>query len=55
VAITDLRPAGTVKVGDERLDVVSDVGFVAKGKRVRVIRSESYRHVVEPIDEQPSA
>jgi membrane-bound serine protease (ClpP class) len=55
VAITDLRPAGTVKVGDERLDVVSDVGFVAKGKRVRVIRSESYRHVVEPVDEQPSA
>jgi membrane-bound serine protease (ClpP class) len=55
VAITDLRPAGTVKVGDERLDVVSDVGFVARGKRVRVIRSESYRHVVEPIDEQPSA
>ncbi len=47
VAITDLRPAGTVKVGDERLDVVSDVGFVARGK--------SYRHVVEPIDEQPSA
>jgi membrane-bound serine protease (ClpP class) len=55
VALTDLRPSGTVKVGDERLDVVSDVGFVAKGKRVRVIRSESYRHVVEPIDEEPSA
>ena len=55
LALTDLRPSGTVKVGDERLDVVSDVGFVAKGRRVRVIRSESYRHVVEPIDEQPSA
>jgi membrane-bound serine protease (ClpP class) len=54
VALTDLRPSGTVKVGDERLDVVSDVGFVAKGKRVRVIRSESYRHVVEPIDDEPS-
>ncbi len=55
VALTDLRPSGTIKVGDERLDVVSDVGFVAKGKRVRVIQSESYRHVVEPIDEEPSA
>lgn len=55
VAITDLRPAGTIKVGDERLDVVSDVGFVAKGKHVRVISSESYRHVVEPIDGEPSA
>jgi membrane-bound serine protease (ClpP class) len=55
VAITDLRPSGTVKVGDERLDVVSDVGFVAQGKRVRIIRSESYRHVVEPVDEAPGA
>ncbi len=50
VAITDLRPAGTIRVGDERLDVVSDVGFVAKGSRVRVIRSEAYRHVIEPLE-----
>ena len=51
VAITDLRPSGTVRVGSERVDVVSDVGFVAKGRRVRIIRSESYRHVVEPVDD----
>lgn len=50
VAVTDLRPSGTVRVGSERLDVVSDVGFVAKGTRVRIIGSESYRHVVEPLD-----
>jgi membrane-bound serine protease (ClpP class) len=50
VALTDLRPAGTVRVGSERLDVVSDAGFVEKGSRVRIIRTESYRHVVEPID-----
>lgn len=55
VALTDLRPSGTVRVGDERLDVVSDVGFVAKGARVRVIRSEAYRHVVEPLDEASGA
>ena len=51
VAITDLRPSGTARVGSERVDVVSDVGFVAKGRRVRIIRSESYRHVVEPVDD----
>jgi len=51
IAITDLRPAGTIKVGTERLDVVSDAGYVAKGTRVRIIRTESYRHVIEPIDE----
>lgn len=55
VALTDLRPSGTVKIGAERLDVVSDVGFVAKGTRVRVIRTESYRHVVEPLDEGAGA
>jgi membrane-bound serine protease (ClpP class) len=51
VAITDLRPSGTIQVGAERVDVVSDVGFLAKGRRVRIISSESYRHVVEPVDE----
>jgi membrane-bound serine protease (ClpP class) len=51
VAITDLRPSGTIQVGEERLDVVSDTGFIAKGSRVRVIRWEGYRHVVEPADE----
>ena len=55
VAVTDLRPAGTAQLGDERLDVVSDVGFVAKGSRVRVIQSEGYRHVVEPVDDAPVA
>jgi membrane-bound serine protease (ClpP class) len=54
VAITDLRPSGTIEVDDERLDVVSDVGFISKGTRVRVIRSEGYRHVVEPVDGGPS-
>jgi membrane-bound serine protease (ClpP class) len=55
VALTDLHPSGTITVGSERLDVVSDVGFVAKGTRVRVIRTEGYRHVVEPLDTGPTA
>ena len=49
VALTDLRPSGTVTVNGERLDVVSEVGFISKGSRVRIIRSEAYRHVVEPV------
>lgn len=52
IALTDLRPSGTVHVGDERLDVVSDVGYVPKEARVRIIRSEGYRHVVEPLEER---
>lgn len=48
IAATDLHPSGVVIVGDERVDVVSDTGFVAKGSRVRVVRAEGYRLVVEP-------
>ena len=47
VAATDLHPAGTAIIGSERLDVVSESGFITQGDRVRVIRSEGYRHVVE--------
>ncbi len=35
---------------DERLDVVSETGYVAKGASVRLIRAEGYRHVVEPVE-----
>jgi membrane-bound serine protease (ClpP class) len=48
VAATDLHPSGTVMLDDERLDVVSEAGFVAKGSRVRIVRAEGYRLVVVP-------
>ena len=54
VAATDLHPSGVVVVGDERLDVVSDVGFVGKGARVRIVRAEGYRLVVIPAREPTS-
>lgn len=53
VALTDLHPSGTAEIAGKRIDVVSDVGYVAEGKPVRIIRSESYRHVVEPVDNEP--
>lgn len=49
VALTDLRPAGTAQIGEERLDVVSEAGWVPAGTPVRVLRSEGYRHVVRAI------
>ncbi|MGH7561281.1 MAG: NfeD family protein [Gemmatimonadales bacterium] len=45
-ALTDLRPAGTAVVNEERLDVVSEGPFIAAGTAVTVVRSEGYRHVV---------
>jgi membrane-bound serine protease (ClpP class) len=50
VALTDLHPSGTARFGGERLDVVSDGGYVARGQRVRAIRAEGYRLVVLPTD-----
>jgi membrane-bound serine protease (ClpP class) len=52
VAVTDLRPAGTARVGEEYLDVVSEGGWVAQGSRVRVLHSEGYRHVVRLVEER---
>ena len=46
VALTDLRPAGTARIGTERVDVVTEGEYVAQGSTVRVVRSEGYRHVV---------
>ena len=49
VALTDLRPAGTAEVGGERLDVVSESGWIGAGTPVRVLRAEGYRHVVRAV------
>jgi membrane-bound serine protease (ClpP class) len=50
VALTDLHPSGTARVGEERLDVVSDAGFIPKGTAIRIVRAEGYRLVVLPAD-----
>ena len=46
VALTDLRPAGTARIGPERVDVVTEGEYVSQGAPIRVVRSEGYRHVV---------
>jgi membrane-bound serine protease (ClpP class) len=46
IALTDLRPAGAARVGEERLDVVADSDWIPAGTPVRVVRAEGYRHVV---------
>jgi membrane-bound serine protease (ClpP class) len=54
VALTDLHPSGSVLLGDERLDVVADGGWIAEGTPVRVILSEGYRHVVRAAGRAPA-
>lgn len=50
VASTPLRPAGKVRIGDEEFDVVSELGFVDSGARVRVVEASPFRIVVEPLE-----
>ena len=46
VAVTDLRPSGTARVGGERLDVVTEGEYLPQGSRIQVVQSDGYRHVV---------
>jgi len=46
VAITPLRPAGTAELGGDRVDVVTEGGFVAPGAPVKVVLVEGGRVVV---------
>jgi membrane-bound serine protease (ClpP class) len=49
VAVTDLRPSGTARVGEERIDVVTEGEYVRQGSRVQVVQSDGYRHVVRAL------
>jgi membrane-bound serine protease (ClpP class) len=49
-ALTDLRPAGTAQIGEERVDVVTEGEYVRQGSPVLVVRSDGYRHVVRAVD-----
>lgn len=51
VVITALRPAGTIRVGDRRVDAVSDGVFIEEGRRVRVREARGSRVVVDPLDD----
>lgn len=45
--LSALRPAGTVELNGERCDAVSDGGFIASGKPVKVIEVDGARLVVK--------
>lgn len=48
VTITPLRPAGVAEIGGERIDVVSEGGYIAKDVAIRVESVEGTRVVVRP-------
>ncbi len=46
---TVLRPAGTVRIGDEFVDVVTEGGYIPAGIRVQVVEVEGTRIVVKEV------
>lgn len=49
VAMTSLRPAGTVLIDDKRIDVVSVGDFIEKGARIKVVDTSSSRVMVDRV------
>ncbi|GGA32503.1 NfeD family protein [Psychrobacillus lasiicapitis] len=52
VTMTALRPSGTIRIDNERIDAVSDGSFVAKDKKVMIIKVEGSRIVVREVAEE---
>jgi len=48
-AVTVLRPAGSVRFGEQFIDVVTDGGYIPAGARVQVIEVEGTRIVVKEV------
>ena len=49
VCVTDLRPAGTIIVDNEPLDVVTEGNFVKQGSEVKIINVDGSRVMVRQI------
>lgn len=50
-AQTVLRPSGTAIFDDERLDVVSEGGFIGQGNKVKIVSTQGSRIVVREVSE----
>ena len=48
VVLSDLRPVGVAQIGSQRMDVLSETGFVRAGTRIRVTVVESNQVKVRP-------
>lgn len=52
VALSDLRPAGIATVEGQRIDVVSEGGYISAGAAVVIVRDDGYRRVVQEISQE---
>ncbi|MGF7127543.1 membrane-bound serine protease (ClpP class) [Natronobacillus azotifigens] len=52
ITVTPLRPAGTMIIDQERLDVVTEGGFIARDRPVEIIHTNGSRIVVRELKEK---
>ncbi len=50
--LTPLRPSGTMVFGNERIDVVSEGGYIDAHKHVEIVKVEGSRIVVRPTEKE---
>ena len=55
VALTDLRPAGTARFGDDRVDVVTQGDFIPHGTTIKVLHVEGNRVTVREASAEAQA
>jgi membrane-bound serine protease (ClpP class) len=49
IAVTILRPSGTIEIDNEMYDAIAVIGYIEKGARIKVIRDEAGQLYVEKI------
>ncbi|WP_246512271.1 NfeD family protein [Polycladomyces abyssicola] len=52
-ALTDMRPSGTIRIGNGRFSAVTNGHWVQKGARVRVLSVDGVKILVETVEEPP--
>jgi membrane-bound ClpP family serine protease len=55
VALTDLRPAGLVRIGSERVDALTEGGYIARGTPVTVVHMQGTKVFVTTATNQNPA
>lgn len=53
-SLTTLRPAGTIIIDDERVDAVSEGGYIPVDTPVKVVKVEGTRVIVRKLKEEPN-
>ena len=49
-----MRPAGTIIIDDERVDAVSEGGYIPVDTPVKVVKVEGTRVIVRKLKEEPN-